>query len=384
MQSPVDTKVSAIVLNWKRPENVVKIIRYLEKRPYVDEVLVWNNAPLPFDSPSSSEKVRVINSPENFKDHAKYLACKEARNDVCFYQDDDWYTAPYIDLLYEVYQQNPLHLHAVTNAPTLAENLFWTYYDSQDIHSEFSWIGCGAMFPRDIAVNYLHLIETRFDRAMREMADRAFTCLINQPIVQIEVPLFPLNQDNAFSHDDFFAENKARVIDGIHRELPRLAQPLLALPDYRIRAINEGIALFSTISPVDYPYQSQVYKGVQEFESRSVENLKNCSYYEFLDCSYACALGPNPEKRWRADFKNGDSWGIASVETMDFEITIHCLSEDFDEQLWAIEDSEGARIPTLDETGLLEVKSRQSVRLTYRNVDCRTFEIKVKKKNTPA
>lgn len=65
-------KVTACLLNYKRPDELREIEKHLRSFPFIDEVLIWDN----------SGKKNVIN-------YGRYLAAKAARNEIIYTQDDD-------------------------------------------------------------------------------------------------------------------------------------------------------------------------------------------------------------------------------------------------------------------------------------------------------
>lgn len=85
------TRVSAILLSYRREPNVRRIISILRRHPAIDEIIVWNNnRDVPFVEPG----VKVINSAENFLCIARYAAALLARNDTIYFQDDDILVPP--------------------------------------------------------------------------------------------------------------------------------------------------------------------------------------------------------------------------------------------------------------------------------------------------
>ena len=159
--------LTAVLLHWKRFDGLQKNLQYLLKTDLFKEILVWNNNPEVnltlnqfINQNQSNQSVRIINSPENLKDKAKYRACTEARTRACFYVDDDFNPAHYLKCLIASFRSDPNLLHAVTEPYTFYTNLVWTYFDSSiDLHSGFSWIGCGSVFLREHAQQHLQLID---------------------------------------------------------------------------------------------------------------------------------------------------------------------------------------------------------------------------------
>ncbi|CAF4064868.1 unnamed protein product, partial [Rotaria sp. Silwood1] len=101
-------------------------------------------------------RIDIVNSNANIKDEAKYRACQLAKTNACFYVDDDWDIRIYIKSLYSHFLLEPTILHAITDQFTYFTNLMWTFFDeSIDLHTGFSWIGCGSVFSRDNAMRHL-------------------------------------------------------------------------------------------------------------------------------------------------------------------------------------------------------------------------------------
>ena len=166
IQSEHDYQLTGVVLHWKRLQGVQHAVQRLLDSRLFKELIVWNNNPeinLTADAlvPNnySSNLIRVINSKENIKDEAKYRACSEAKTAACYYADDDWDTSDYIGSLVASFHSDPTRLHSVTEPGTYYTNLMWSYFDSHiDLHTGFSWIGCGSVFLREHAQRHLQLL----------------------------------------------------------------------------------------------------------------------------------------------------------------------------------------------------------------------------------
>ncbi|KAI5997980.1 hypothetical protein EDD15DRAFT_2242871 [Pisolithus albus] len=97
--------VTAIVLNWSRLDNVVRIASLLCGESLFDtvaQVFIWNNSPeeLTYETFASTgcskAKLRLHNSPRNLYFYARFLACTQAKTPFCFFQDDDYLVLPQI------------------------------------------------------------------------------------------------------------------------------------------------------------------------------------------------------------------------------------------------------------------------------------------------
>jgi len=78
--------VSLVFLNWKRPENLAKILDKQTAYDCVREAVVFNNSDVPFAH--ASPKSRVLNTCD-FGVHARWSAGLLARSPVIIFQDDD-------------------------------------------------------------------------------------------------------------------------------------------------------------------------------------------------------------------------------------------------------------------------------------------------------
>jgi hypothetical protein len=159
--------LTAVLLHWRRLEGVKRIAKYLSDTNLFKQIIIWNNNPHinltldHFDTINhTNNSLVIINSKQNLKDEAKYRACTHAKTRACFYVDDDWDVSQYLKSLISSFRSDPNLLHAVTNAYTFYTNLVWTYIDfAIDLHTGFSWIGCGSVFLRQHAQHYLQLME---------------------------------------------------------------------------------------------------------------------------------------------------------------------------------------------------------------------------------
>src|SRR5512139_162923 len=86
------TKITALLLSYKRQQNLREILQSLQATKLVSEVIVWNNNPdLRLKGGAA---VKVINSTHNFKAYARYAAAFLAANDLILFQDDDLVLRP--------------------------------------------------------------------------------------------------------------------------------------------------------------------------------------------------------------------------------------------------------------------------------------------------
>jgi hypothetical protein len=110
----IKNKVSLILLNWKRTEELKSIVKKYSGYDLVGEILVWNNNPeihLTIDS----EKTRIINTSEDFGLFTRFAAAALAKYPCILYHDDD-IIAPEetLNTLYEKWKLSPFNCHSAT------------------------------------------------------------------------------------------------------------------------------------------------------------------------------------------------------------------------------------------------------------------------------
>ncbi|CAF1022776.1 unnamed protein product [Rotaria sordida] len=181
--------LAAILLHWQRSANVVEAVNYLLDSNLFKEIIIWNNNPninlektIFKKNNHSLDSIRIINSKENLKDEAKYRACAEAKTIACFYSDDDWNTSFYLKSLIADFRTDPYVLHSVTDPYTFYTNLMWTYFDNKiDLHTGFSWIGCGSIFLREHAQQHLQYLQIylKNHRSLIYFSDVFFSIWLN-------------------------------------------------------------------------------------------------------------------------------------------------------------------------------------------------------------
>jgi hypothetical protein len=163
-------QLTGIILHWQRLNGVQQLLRtMLDFEDLFVHIIIWNNNPaknLIFADLliEMNDRVEIVNSNENIKDQAKYRACELAKTRACFYVDDDWDVRMYVRSLYSSFLLEPRILHSITDQFTYFTNLMWTFFDDTiDLHTGFSWIGCGAVFSRENAVRHLEYLKFFLD-----------------------------------------------------------------------------------------------------------------------------------------------------------------------------------------------------------------------------
>jgi len=79
-------KVTALLLNWKRPENMKAVIDGIRSQSVPVEIILWNNNP---DDKTDYKADIQINSSENLICWPRWLMMAHAKGDYIFTNDDD-------------------------------------------------------------------------------------------------------------------------------------------------------------------------------------------------------------------------------------------------------------------------------------------------------
>ncbi|RUP37358.1 hypothetical protein BC936DRAFT_138446 [Jimgerdemannia flammicorona] len=127
--------VTAVLLSWKRPEGLKKVVQYLVRYPFIKEILIWNNnkktrlniRDFELNATTTAHvEITVFNSDENLHDLAKYTTCAIARHDYCYFQDDDWINL-YLDSEYTNFLGFPDLIHSNTMPIIHLEHRRWQF-----------------------------------------------------------------------------------------------------------------------------------------------------------------------------------------------------------------------------------------------------------------
>ncbi|CAF3480933.1 unnamed protein product [Rotaria sordida] len=209
-------QLTGIVLHWKRLNGVQELVKtMLEYENLFSNIIIWNNNPmqhLTFQDLliENNNRTEIVNSNVNIKDEAKYRACQLAKTNACFYVDDDWDIRMYVRSLYSHFLLEPTILHAITDQFTYFTNLMWTFFDeSINLHTGFSWIGCGSVFSRDNAVRHLKymnfFLNNYENRDLISQSDQFFSIWMNQIPAQFNGRLLQSNEgvESSFENYDF-------------------------------------------------------------------------------------------------------------------------------------------------------------------------------------
>ena len=164
--------VSAVLLNWRRPWNLPKIVESLRRYDFIKEILVWNNHVGPPaqepDIASLPGSVRVYGHNENLGTYGRFTAASVARCPAIYTQDDD-YIVNNIPELYERFCEfDDQVVHALSP----------NHYRIEAGRTSWAQLGWGSFFAKS-SIGLLHPYIDRYgiDTLLKSKADRIFTIL---------------------------------------------------------------------------------------------------------------------------------------------------------------------------------------------------------------
>ena len=331
-EKPRSLNLTAVILNWKRPQNVQKIINYLVKFSFITEIIVWNNSPNKFEPENSSNKLKVINSKKNLKDKAKYLAFCEASNEYVFYQDDDWHTKHYLESMHFAFCLNPEVIHIARG------ELSWILHhkgsrkcinEELGLQAEFSYIGTGSMFAKKYAKQHLDYIDKYFIENEKAYADVAFTLFYNQPFITLQVSIskgsLDTGQEVAFSSQDSFDDEIYSVKVKSRQTLVKMSREGKQLPEITIKSVFQKIALYTNFLPYNVPSELVLFDP-ENLEHCQPTSLSDHRKYTNQDAVKIFRMNPyfsaligiydqrEAKNGWRTDMKKGDIFGLTGTK----------------------------------------------------------------------
>jgi hypothetical protein len=104
-------QITGIILSWKRPANVARIVDGWRDSGLLAEGIVWNNNP---DEVLHHDWAKVINAQQNFGVYPRFAAACLAQNECILIQDDDLeMPRDSLRALHEFWEQDPAILHGV-------------------------------------------------------------------------------------------------------------------------------------------------------------------------------------------------------------------------------------------------------------------------------
>jgi len=145
-------KVTAVLIKWKREEELKSIVQHLESVPFIDEVLIHTNT-----------------EEDNLMDYGRFVVAREAKNDIVFVQDDDYIIS------------NIGELYATFDGEHMSNNIHVSRLNDYGPNSVHSVVGWGAFLKGE----WIHLFDKYCevygeDNILRREAGRILTVLVNR------------------------------------------------------------------------------------------------------------------------------------------------------------------------------------------------------------
>lgn len=155
-------KATACLISWKRPNNFARIIPHLLEQPWIDEIIIHDNAKGP----------NIIN-------YGRYMAARRAKNDLIYVQDDDAIITP-LERLYEAFDNKNL-------AYGMPEGKQPEHYGNQHM----AIMGWGALFDRRWVPEALDLYTREYgmDKCFFRETDRIFSMNLGRHHTQVTVDI---------------------------------------------------------------------------------------------------------------------------------------------------------------------------------------------------
>lgn len=148
--------ITAVLLTWKRQDNIPLIIADLLRYPFISEIIIRDNSKC-----------------KNIKCYARYTTAKKAKNDIIYTQDDDCIVHN-IQGIYDKFMEDPTKI--AYSGIEGYENKIETYGEQQ-----LALLGWGSMFHKSwISVLDRYIEFYGKDDCLFREADRIFTLLQNK------------------------------------------------------------------------------------------------------------------------------------------------------------------------------------------------------------
>ena len=106
--------ITGVLMNWRRPANVARIVAGWHAGGIVNEAIVWNNNPDPKFAVPQGLPAKVISTRQDLGLYTRFAAACLAANKCVLIQDDDLeLSVESLRRLYEAWQGDPDVLHGV-------------------------------------------------------------------------------------------------------------------------------------------------------------------------------------------------------------------------------------------------------------------------------
>jgi hypothetical protein len=226
-----DLTATAIVLNWKRTNNLPAILANFGKVPEVKTVIVWNNAPA--DSPCCGQVKAIANLPKpnwpkielagmgsNVCTLGRYIAAMElAKTELILTQDDDWVAHNWSEIIAS-WTWHPDRVNT-SLAPGHLNTMGRRHWKTRTGYAQEVLVGWGSAFSRSLVSEVFakYDLQASPDQVTYREADRLFTILAEREHVILQrrgVPLVGESNGDALwlqgNHEQFIIDARTRAL----------------------------------------------------------------------------------------------------------------------------------------------------------------------------
>ncbi|RHZ90140.1 hypothetical protein Glove_7g7 [Diversispora epigaea] len=340
--------VTAVLIGWKRMESLQVVVNFISKYPYIKEILIWNNNDKirlhkqDFRLNNTEVRLKIFNSDENLHDLSKYTTCAMAKYDYCYFQDDDWLNL-YMDSIYTNFLRYPNLIHSNTMPIIHLEHRRWMFSNNdKNLHTGFTWLGCGSFIPRIKVQRFLGQIGLySLEKERLRLVDMYFSLWTNQYPYQLSNPLTTLDQSEGWSNSvDQWAVVYGNILDAVQKLYTALAvntgseqferqeeKPYYLDRDVRTPCINDKCLFITNIDPFPQPSSVCYANNITHVREHEAEfNALDFPSNEFWNKhAYHKAVDLDLNTCWNS-FKKpkvDDYFGLQFVEPQNFhKITI--------------------------------------------------------------
>jgi hypothetical protein len=187
-------KASAVVLSYRRPRNVERIVGELVALDFVDEVVVWHNGPHEQPKLPMGGKCTMLAWGENKFVYARFLALRFCQHNIILTVDDDCLVKNWRAILDEHLSHPEVVTAGLTPGHYNADkNNRW-----RTCHEIL--LGWGACFDKRLVEPTLakYIDVHGHDEILHRKADRLFTMLLNRHhnVLKADAEELPLARDD--------------------------------------------------------------------------------------------------------------------------------------------------------------------------------------------
>jgi LPS sulfotransferase NodH len=213
-------KVSVVLLSWKRPNNMQRIVDHLRTHDFLDDIIIWNNNP-EVELQIQDENTTIINSATNVKTLGRFLAVYHTKHENIYTQDDDCIVGD-IQTLLQKFLEDPSRI-----AHGLREDHFNDQGQFNFDIAHVAYMGWGGIFQKKwLSVFDMYTEKFGKDALLQSKADRVFSMLMQQKHNAMLMPIENLDGSRGpeaiWTQPEFYKETQKaeqRVLSLLGKEV---------------------------------------------------------------------------------------------------------------------------------------------------------------------